>query len=352
MCLIVVVVVVILTNIYSLIVDTDNNGRIDIDELERALIRSPLTRGLLFNDSYSVTSLIQRFDLRQSGDLDFAEFFLLYDLSRRERLDDLLAYWNSSMVCFADSPLILHKGGTNLLQAFMVGSASGCVGRTFTAPLSRMVIIAQAQMVPQTSVQIMQRLWTKEGVRGLWRGNLATLFKIGPTVGINMSVFDSVQKRLEQDNFPFHTTPTSRSIIAGAIAGACGALITHPLDVVKARMSMMNGDGPRDQSGVFRTLRSLSLREAYSGLTLSVVETAPQAAIRFALMLRARDMFVKTGDQGNPTQVPSSMAIIGSSAVAGIGMCVCVCVCLMVSSPDFLFLLEEEKKKRTSLTSF
>lgn len=137
-----------------------------------------------------------------------------------------------------------------------------------------------------------------------------------------MAIFDIVSKKLEATQM----SSSARAVVSGALAGACGAIVTHPLDVVKAQMSLMDG-GSASRNGLIGTFRALSLRQAYSGLSLSVLETAPQAALRFSLMLRARDVFVKGDLLG--IDVPSSFAIIGSSAVAGVGKCKCLC-CVFV----------------------
>jgi Ca2+-binding EF-hand superfamily protein len=68
-------------------VDTDQNGFIDVDELEIALY----INGDMGAMDMNVSALIERFDVSKDGKLDFVEWFFLYDMAAREKV----------IVCFA-----------------------------------------------------------------------------------------------------------------------------------------------------------------------------------------------------------------------------------------------------------
>jgi Ca2+-binding EF-hand superfamily protein len=285
-------------------IDTDKNGVIDSDELEMALMLNsdhPFDYG-----GASPSSLISRFDISHDGKLNFVEFFFLWDLGSREKLADLLDYWSQSMVCFSDSPLVVLPH--NVLGSLACGGLSGAVGRTVTAPLSRLLTMAQISEKESMS-QLARGVMQREGVKGFWRGNALTLGKIVPSVAINLVLFEQMQAALKAQ---IGVTGNSAAIdiVSGAVAGTVGTVVTFPLDTLKAKMQAST-----NQQSLAAIVRQMPLRNLFQGLGLAVAEIAPQTSLRFYLMLRARDAFA---EKLNDSAKSSYSAIIVSSIVGGV----------------------------------
>lgn len=283
--------------------DVDKDGFIDSDELEMELV---LNSNHPFGYGASPAALISRFDASHDGKLDFVEFFFLWDLGSREKLADLLDFWSQSMVCFSDSPLVVLPN--NVVGSLVCGGLSGAVGRTMTAPMSRLLMLAQTSE-KQTLSQLSRGVFESEGVRGFWRGNALTLGKIVPSVAINLVLFEQMQSWLRQWN---GGSNAMIDIASGAVAGTVGTVVTYPLDTLKAKMQASTG-GQR-QSAI-SLLRQMPMRNLFQGIGLAVAEIAPQTSLRFYLMIRARDALA---EKMHESAKSSYSAIVVSSIVGGV----------------------------------
>ena len=124
------------------------------------------------------------------------------------------------------------------------GGVAGCVGKTCTAPLSRVCVLMQVQsMRPRkyhrkgvpNNLQLIpsiQKVIKEEGFRHLWRGNGAAMLHRFPHSGAIFMVNGAIKKRLPNDMHP-----SIVSIIAGGLASATGNTVAYPFDVIKTRLS-------------------------------------------------------------------------------------------------------------------
>lgn len=210
------------------------------------------------------------------------------------------------MTCWADSPFVTRPA--SVMTSLLCGGVSGIIGRTVTAPVSRLGILAQVEIGPKTSAKEMtRRIWAREGLRGFWRGNLATVLKIGPSVAISLTLFDFLRSRFEREHTfgRFHSSGLNH-FAAGSIAGMASLTATYPLDILRTNMSL-----EREAASIRATLQQIGARNLFRGLGLGLVEVIPQSGLRFFLMGVLRDLF-------HERIASDQVSIILSAAVGGV----------------------------------
>jgi len=187
----------------------------------------------------------------------------------------------------------------------------------------------------------LRRTFATEGVRGLFRGNLAQVLRVYPYSGIQLAAFDvfsgALLSRREGGgggggggggsgggrSAASHLGDWER-VLAGAAAGAVSVAATYPLDILRARLAVaqeLPGDAPRGQRGLAGAARALvaegGLRALYRGLLPTLVGILPYAGISFATYeaLKARARALR-GGAGEPSAA-ERLAAGGAAGLAG-----------------------------------
>lgn len=196
--------------------------------------------------------------------------------------------------------------------ALLSGGVAGCVGKTVTAPLQRLVVLAQtsgaagpatsgdgirqtarntspvAGSIRQGIANIVQR----EGFLSLWKGNACTCLHRFPSAGLNFAVveFCSTSK-------VFGTGSLSR-FLSGAAAGCVAVVACYPLDLVRTRI-MTQQKQSTQYSGIGDCLKSTLRREGcaglYRGMGTTLALTAPALSVSFGVYGLMKDGFTAMG---------------------------------------------------------
>ncbi|RDX52395.1 mitochondrial carrier [Lentinus brumalis] len=136
-----------------------------------------------------------------------------------------------------------------VLRSGLAGGVAGCVAKTVVAPLDRVKILFQAsnpdfQKYAGTwsgAFRAAAQIYRENGVRGLFQGHSATLFRIFPYAAINFMTYDQAEALL----MPTPDTQTNlRRFTAGAISGVTSVLFTYPLEIVRVRMAYATRSAP------------------------------------------------------------------------------------------------------------
>ena len=157
-----------------------------------------------------------------------------------------------------------------------------------------MGIIAQVTSASEKeSLQaVIRRIYGRDGVRGFWRGNLATVLKIGPSVAVSLTLFDTMRNFLEtRRTFGRYSNDGLNHFVSGAFAGMVSLTLTYPLDAIRTRMSVEGAEGSATMRQAFRDIGGA--RNLFRGIGLALSEVIPQSGLRFYLMSVARDFFSK-----------------------------------------------------------
>lgn len=183
------------------------------------------------------------------------------------------------------------------------GGLAGCVGKTLTAPLSRLTILYQVGpalsgghgqgVAPGNSLASLgkecRRVMVEEGFFAFWKGNLASVLHRFPYSAINFSVYESTRSAFKHmgydENLPIR-------LVSGAAGGAVACAAAYPLDIVRTRLSVERENTVAKRKGVMNSrileiissiLREEGPRGLYRGLFVSMSVAVPNLAIGFGV---------------------------------------------------------------------
>jgi len=167
-----------------------------------------------------------------------------------------------------------------LLSGFM----AGIISRTATAPLERIKILNQVDTYLAHGAKY-QKVWpalktivAEEGVRGLFRGNFVNVIKAGPQSAIRFYTYEGFKKMTQDDQGNLSVT---NKMWAGASAGVVSVIMTHPLDVVKTRLSIGNPNSTMIVDTIKNIYKHEGLLGYARGLSAGILNIAPFSALNF-----------------------------------------------------------------------
>ncbi|NXE26054.1 S2542 protein, partial [Ardeotis kori] len=166
-----------------------------------------------------------------------------------------------------------------VLNSLMSGALAGAVAKTAVAPLDRTKIMFQGE----SPYRLIYRTYLNEGFWSLWRGNSATMVRVIPYAAIQFCAHEEY-KQLLGSYYGFQgkaLTPFPR-FIAGSLAGTTAAMLTYPLDMVRARMAVTPKEMYSNIVHVFiRISREEGLKTLYRGFTPTILGVIPYAGLSF-----------------------------------------------------------------------
>jgi hypothetical protein len=214
-------------------------------------------------------------------------------------------------------------------ETMVAGGIAGSIGKTVTAPLSRLTILYQvgplinvfnndannsslaSHIKPNDSlITNARRLIQKEGILSMWRGNLTTVIHRFPYSAINFTTFE-FSKKIILEHMGYHETPFFR-FVCGALSGAVACFVCYPLDLVKTRLTVgkatiMEVENKKNYfiknvlgssqilSNMLQILNTEGLSGLYRGLTVSLLVTVPNLAIGFSTYGTMKEKLLQHG---------------------------------------------------------
>jgi len=122
------------------------------------------------------------------------------------------------------------------------------------------------------------------GVRGLYRGLVATAMGVAPYVGINFAAYEALRGVIT----PPGKTSVWRKLTCGALAGSISQTLTYPFDVLRRKMQVVGmGQGALGYKykGALEALgdiiRTEGIKGLYRGLWPNLLKVAPSIATSF-----------------------------------------------------------------------
>ncbi|KAJ7703227.1 mitochondrial carrier [Mycena rosella] len=133
------------------------------------------------------------------------------------------------------------------------------------------------------------------GIRGLYRGLVATAFGVAPYVGINFAAYEFLRGVVT----PPGKTGVARKLSCGALAGSISQTLTYPFDVLRRKMQVtgMKSSGLGIKyTGAIDALQGIvkteGIRGLYRGLWPNLLKVAPSIATSFFCYELVKDYLV------------------------------------------------------------
>uniref|UniRef100_A0A8C2W9Q4 Solute carrier family 25 member 42 n=1 Tax=Cyclopterus lumpus TaxID=8103 RepID=A0A8C2W9Q4_CYCLU len=167
-----------------------------------------------------------------------------------------------------------------VLDSLLCGAIAGAIAKTVIAPLDRTKIIFQGENDPHWRTHmcvcaLIYCSYMKDGLLSLWRGNSATMMRVMPYAAIQFCSHDQYKELLG-------ALPPFQRFLAGSLAGTTAAMLTYPLDMVRARMAVTAREMYSNIMHVFvRISQEEGVRTLYRGFTPTIMGVIPYAGITF-----------------------------------------------------------------------
>ncbi|XP_018525861.1 mitochondrial coenzyme A transporter SLC25A42 [Lates calcarifer] len=172
------------------------------------------------------------------------------------------------------------------LDSLLCGAFAGAVAKTVIAPLDRTKIIFQVsskRFSAKEAFRLIYCTYMKDGLLSLWRGNSATMVRVMPYAAIQFCSHEQYKKLLgNYYGYQGKALPPFPRFLAGSLAGTTAAMLTYPLDMVRARMAVTAREMYCNIMHVFvRISQEEGVRTLYRGFTPTILGVIPYAGITF-----------------------------------------------------------------------
>uniref|UniRef100_A0A3Q3KNU0 Solute carrier family 25 member 42 n=1 Tax=Monopterus albus TaxID=43700 RepID=A0A3Q3KNU0_MONAL len=162
------------------------------------------------------------------------------------------------------------------LQSLVCGAFAGAVAYTSAVNPTYMYYAQEA-------FRLIYCTYMKDGLLSLWRGNSATMVRVMPYAAIQFCSHERYKKRLgSYYGYQGKALPPFPRFLAGSLAGTTAAMLTYPLDMVRARMAVTAREMYSNIVHVFvRISRDEGVKTLYRGFTPTILGVIPYAGITF-----------------------------------------------------------------------
>lgn len=291
-----------------------------------------------------ITYLIQKMDRDHDGNICYDEWRNFLLLIPSARLDYVFEFWAQTFSGFVDiteqHPLQIAQGVAqrNLTKSqsdlltwfrnFLAGAIAGIVSRTSTAPLERLKILYQVNYVgstvaPPNIFRGLYQVYSRDGAKGLFRGNFTNILKATPDTAIRFAIFEHLKTLLKNKKLGSNTegrieTLDARELFfAGAVAGVTSNFTVYPLDVIKIRISAAPTGTYKGILDAFRKISRTEgrIRPFYRGLSASLFSSVPNAGLNLMTYELLKKIILKNSLPQKDPPVYVMMGMGGLSAL-------------------------------------
>eukprot|EP00026_Physarum_polycephalum_P010715 Phypoly_transcript_10890.p1 GENE.Phypoly_transcript_10890~~Phypoly_transcript_10890.p1 ORF type:complete len:324 (+),score=35.76 Phypoly_transcript_10890:263-1234(+) len=208
----------------------------------------------------------------------------------------------------------------SFLISFVSGGIAGITAKSAVAPLERVKIFYQVHGQHYGKggiVGAMKGIANREGSKGLFRGNLATVARIFPYAAIQFVTYERTTKLIKdrQNQKPLSTI---QHLLAGAWAGSVSVLFTYPLDLARARLAVEIDQQPSLTRALSKTFSRGGIRELYRGIQPTLYGILPYAGINFAAFAGLKESIpTKWKNEDGQIPIPLKLACGGLAGAMG-----------------------------------
>lgn len=227
-----------------------------------------------------------------------------------------------------DTAVAAAAGGTNIgFKGIIAGGITGGIEICITYPTE--YVKTQLQLDGKTGAgkqyhgiwDCVKKTVQARGFFGLYRGLSVLLYGSIPKSAVRFGAFESVKKRLVDEN---GNLSAQRKLLSGLSAGVCEAiLVVTPMETIKVKfINDQRSANPRFRgffNGVAAIIKEHGMKGVYQGVVPTILKQGSNQAIRFFVMETSKDWY-RGGD--NTKYVPKFYVgifgvIAGASSVFG-----------------------------------
>eukprot|EP01117_Protostelium_nocturnum_P020815 TRINITY_DN959_c0_g1_i3.p1 TRINITY_DN959_c0_g1~~TRINITY_DN959_c0_g1_i3.p1 ORF type:complete len:313 (-),score=77.47 TRINITY_DN959_c0_g1_i3:601-1539(-) len=180
------------------------------------------------------------------------------------------------------------KSSTSAYNNFIAGFVSSSISTVIVVPVD---VISQRLMIQEGNksqnhykggFDAFQKIVKSEGLRGLYRGYVATIITHAPSNAIFWTTYTKTKKWLSQ----YDINSVFAQAFSACFAGIVGGTLTNPTDVIKTRIQVSRNDGHHLSSqspsirtvfkdlvqkdgvlGLFRGCQARAINQAYNSMS-------------------------------------------------------------------------------------
>lgn len=246
-------------------IDSNGNGSLDVQEIQDICKKMDVTMS-----RRQIESILAEMDADTDGKVDFTEFCDFFADMPSPDLQLMTQKWiyGEGLDIGSDmAPTALPPKEMPLVRFMAAGGIAGIASRSATAPLETLKIIAQTSSKGKIKLSDTFRTIIRDGgVKGLFNGNLTNCLRVFPTSAIACIVYSRMIKFTPVDSKVNPQQPLWR-FLSGATAGMISTTFTHPLDVVRARLTIQpSGGSSRSYTGIWHCINRVCAEEGARGL--------------------------------------------------------------------------------------
>lgn len=160
------------------------------------------------------------------------------------------------------------------------GGLTGVITKSFAAPIERVKLLLQTQhgnlSINECNrykgpIDCIHRVVREQGIMSLWRGNIANVIRYFPSQAISFAMKDKYKKillKVYNNSKIGHAEYLIISLISGGTAGATALAVTHPMDVIRTRLSADVGysQATRQFTGILHCMTTIFHKSGITGL--------------------------------------------------------------------------------------
>ncbi|EIE27681.1 mitochondrial substrate carrier protein [Coccomyxa subellipsoidea C-169] len=206
-----------------------------------------------------------------------------------------------------------------IYRLFLCGGFSGAIARTATAPLERIKLLSQVQAIAAAASSrpavykgigpTAAKIYREEGLRAFWKGNGTNVVRIFPYSAVQFSANEKYKRLLATKDGKL---TVGQRLTAGAFAGMSAVAVTHPLDVIRLRLSLPRAGYTGMTNALVTIMRTEGSFALYKGFAPALIGTAPFAALNFASYDLLKKYFFDLDVR------PSTAGTLGMGAASGL----------------------------------
>ncbi|PSC76347.1 calcium-binding mitochondrial carrier S -1 [Micractinium conductrix] len=264
-------------------IDADADGQLDAGEVHAAA--QALGLSVAPGEAERMVSML---DADGDGLISYGEFrrfVVMLPGAQLTRSNIMWAWLDSSDWLDGMEYRLGHMPPSQPLERLLAGGVAGAVSRTVVAPLERLRTIMMADSNAGRIGPVLRRMWADGGVRGLFRGNLASVVKVFPSSAIQFAVYDACKDVMQHFSGPgARSLSTAQKLGAGMVAGATACAATYPLEALRTQLAVAQaGSGGAGYLSLARlSLAERGVRGLYQGFSAGLLNSSCSMALGFA----------------------------------------------------------------------